>query len=1175
MKARHSAVATAVLSVFFTASAISEAADGGLKTLERADRPGEGWFGAATVLGGQTPFGLRTGKVEFDQTSFALYNQAAPLMLSTQGGWVWSDEPLVCSYANGTWRYRSRGTILSGTAKEGTLAGAYAEVSRRFFPPSGRAPDELFVRAPQYNTWIELGHDQTQEKILAYARDVVTNGFPAGVLMIDHGWQREFGDWRFRPEAFPDPKRMMDELHALGFRTLLWVVPFVSTNAPAYAELKRKGALLADGSGAPAPITWWSGTDAVLDLREKAAGDWFRGELKRLAALGADGFKLDGGDPEYYDPVRYGLPAPVRDPECARQSELWARLGLEWPFNELRATWKCGGLPLVERLCDKGANMAAVRELIPSLVNLGLMGHPFACPDMIGGGMLTVFRENKFNPEVYVRSAQVHALSPMMQFSASPWRRLDAAHLAAVRKAVAIRQQHADYLVRTMRESAKTGLPMIRSLEFVFPGRGYACVNDQFMLGEDLMVAPQMKDGARERTVRIPPGTWRADDGTVTTGPCETTVSTPLDRLPHYERVRTAGVKCPDAFTVPKPGAVKPTGWLREWAQAAAKGATGRMEEVDEEFRKAWAADFTPRGKNLNWFNGTWSCEGGAYWFDGLVRLAYQLDDPGLKALARRRLDPVLDHMTETPIGFCWWLDRRQPSHFDEVFASSDWMVNWVAGMFARPVSAWYAATGDPRAARALDCALGDDYWNRGFSRSRDVAATPGSVITIPSGAMEAYRITGSGKIAAALETYARDYAAHPRRETYGPPPFKGIEETMNLKRREQQGLKIPLRHGVVANESLLSLFTSARVTGDAALMQSWREWMKLLDTRARLPYGATVMDEEWGHPGPRRGTETCALAAELWSRIHYLAALGEAGFADDVERGFFNAAPAAVTRDWREHVYFQTPNRLSADDSGRLSVWHQGAGARRQVNYAPKHDPLCCTAGLNRLVPEYVQAMWMTTADGGVAAALYGPCTFETELAGGRFAAEERTDYPFGETVEIAVTAAPGGKFPLAVRVPGWCGARAEISVNGEPAKGLDAAGFVRLERTWKAGDAVRLRFPMAVRVETAVDADETHETFASVLAGPLLFAKGFAEKSANEPAEKTFVPVLDTASAAAAQLTRKPLARPWNWPLDAPVKVTVRDAAGAPLELVPYGCTKLRASMLRMADSPVSKHQ
>jgi len=619
-----------------------------------------------------------------------------------------------------------------------------------------------------------------------------------------------------------------------------------------------------------------------------------------------------------------------------------------------------------------------------------------------------------------------------------------------------------------------------------------------------------------------------------------------------------------DAFLATKPGAVKPTGWLREWALLSAKGATGRMEEVDGEFRKAWRADFTPRGKKLHWAQGTWSCEGGAYWFDGLVRLAYQLDDPDLKALAKRRLDPVLDRMTETPIGFCWWLDRREPSHFDEVFASSDWMVNWVAGIFTRPMAAWYSASGDPRAARALDCALGDAYWNRGFSRSRDVAATPGSVISIPSGALEAYRATGSAKIADALETYARDYAAHPDRETYGPPPFAGIEETMNLKRREQQALKMPLRHGVVAQESLLSLFSSARVTRDAALASSWTEWMHLLDRRARLPYGALVMDEEWGHPGPRRGTETCALAAELWARLHYLAALGEADFADDVERGFFNAAPAAVTRDWHAHVYFQTPNRLAANDAERLSVRGHG---RRQVNYEAKHDPLCCTAGLNRLVPEYVQAMWMTTADGGVAAALYGPCTFETDLAGGRFAAEEKTDYPFGETVEIAVTAAPGGTFPLAVRVPGWCGAQAEIAVNGVREKGLERAGFVRLVRTWKAGDTVRLRFPMAVRVETATDADETRGTFSSVLAGPLLFAKGFAEKTANEPAEKTYLPSLDTNSVAAAKVVRAPLAHPWNWPLDAPAKVTVKDAEGRPLELVPYGCTKFRAAMLRTA--------
>jgi hypothetical protein len=75
----------------------------------------------------------------------------------------------------------------------------------------------MFLNKPQYNTWIELVYDQNQADVLKYAHGIVDNGFPPGILMIDDNWQKYYGSTEFRPDRFPDPKGMVDELHALGF----------------------------------------------------------------------------------------------------------------------------------------------------------------------------------------------------------------------------------------------------------------------------------------------------------------------------------------------------------------------------------------------------------------------------------------------------------------------------------------------------------------------------------------------------------------------------------------------------------------------------------------------------------------------------------------------------------------------------------------------------------------------------------------------------------------------------------------------------------------------------------------------------------------------------------------------------------------------------------------------
>lgn len=606
---------------------------------------------------------------------------------------------------------------------------------------------------------------------------------------------------------------------------------------------------------------------------------------------------------------------------------------------------------------------------------------------------------------------------------------------------------------------------------------------------------------------------------------------------------------------IPSPGAVKPKGWLLDMARTQRDGHTARMDEIDVQFRRAWRPGMKPRGKDLAWNAepGAWSFEGGAYWFDGLARLAWQLDDPELKTMVSNRLDTVLELMNPDSIGFCWWLDRDSASVRAEIEASGNWMA-WVAGISERPVGAWYEVTRDDRARAALATAFDGEIF------------TYRSYATSPAAAFDAYRLTGDDTIAAALDSFygrlSRDRASFPKVfGQYAAPPAPWLEETLTIKRRHQWSLGIPTRHGVIASEALLSVFRGYLWTGNTNWLEAVRRWYGFFDSKMRMPFGVTVMDEEWGYCGPKRGTETCVVAAESWTRINLLAALAEGRWGDDVERAFFNAAPNCATADFRRHVYMQQPNRTEANDLSDCSF--SGDPGEYLGKFDKKHWPLCCTAALNRILPNYVQSMWMTSHDGGVAATLYGPCSFSVQLRRGRFAVEEETSYPFGDTVKMRVSAVPDGVMPLRLRMPSWC-ANPEIKLNGAPAKHSVADGFAVISRKWNAGDVVELRFPMTVEIGRTDDYVDARKSYRHVTRGPLLFAKAIPCSDANTPTGDIAVPSLSDDVKESVRVITGRMPDVWSWtPECAPVKLELKDAKGEKLELVPYGCAKLRISM------------
>jgi len=465
----------------------------------------EYWYGGCVKNGTKMPLSAESDMV-VDTTINMTPNQATPLFVSTKGRYIWNDQGYRAEFRNGTIHVPDSCEV---SEPLGNLRLGYLEAMKRHFPFRGETPAlELFER-PIYNSWIELTYYQNQKDILKYAKGIVENGMPSGVLMIDDGWSEYYGDWTFHSGKFPNAKEMLNELHAMGFQVMVWVCPFIVADSLKFREARDLDILIKNEADDPYIVYWWNGYSAVLDMSNPKAVNWLKKQFDALQELGVDGFKFDAGDSMHYVEKN----KTYADTSANEQSHCWAEFGKNYKYNEFRVTFAAGGEPILQRLCDKRHSWDAegVGGLLPDALLQGITGHPYSCPDMIGGGEYLNFQsvmDGKLDEELFLRHCQIATLMPAMQFSAAPFRVLSKEGFANILKCISLREKYISYIMDCVKEAGDTGEPILRYMAYEFPDEPVEKILDQFMLGNKYLVAPIVVKGVTGKNVYLPKGKW-------------------------------------------------------------------------------------------------------------------------------------------------------------------------------------------------------------------------------------------------------------------------------------------------------------------------------------------------------------------------------------------------------------------------------------------------------------------------------------------------------------------------------------------------------------------------------------------------------------------------------------------------------------------------------------------
>ncbi|MFC6899066.1 TIM-barrel domain-containing protein [Nonomuraea dietziae] len=478
------------------------------------------------------------------------------------------------------------GGALNSTLDYHFFAGTPAKIVNDYTAVTGR---------PQlppkwaFGVWMSANEWNTQAEVSAELANATTHKIPHTAMVLEQ-WSDEatFYVWHgatYTPTpgsgklaysnltfpagtAWQNPKAMVTDAHNKGIKMILWQIPVLKENfdsnpptAPqqhlndkAYAEAQGYVAKNAVNGPYRIPTGQWFGDSMVPDFTSTAATNWWMSKRDYLMdEVGIDGFKTDGSEAIFGRSVQFADGRKGDEMHNAypnsytkayntyvkgknAQNTIFSRAGTSGA--QTTSIFWAG---------DQNSSFSAFQEAVRAQLSAGQSGVPFTAWDMAG------FTGDFPSAELYLRSAAQATFSPIMQYHSekaspstsearTPWnvqaRTGNTSVLPAFRKFANVRMNLIPYLYTEAKASSTTGVPMMRAMSFAFPGDATAAALDQqYLFGSQLLVAPITAQGATSKNVYLPAGEWYdLWNGGRFTGPGTKTYNAGLDTIPVYAK---------------------------------------------------------------------------------------------------------------------------------------------------------------------------------------------------------------------------------------------------------------------------------------------------------------------------------------------------------------------------------------------------------------------------------------------------------------------------------------------------------------------------------------------------------------------------------------------------------------------------------------------------------------
>lgn len=445
------------------------------------------------------------------------------------------------------------------------------EIVEHYTAVTGRAP---MIPEGLLGLWQCKLRYRTQDEVLGVARKYKELGIPLDVIVIDFfHWTRQ-GDWHFDPEYWPDPKAMCDELHAMGTKVVVSVWPSVDRKSENFQELFDRGLLIRTERGSIQTYDF-EGDCLEIDATNPEAREFIWEKCKKnYYDYGIDMFWLDNAEPDYaiydYDNYRYALgcalevsnvyPQKYTQAFCdgitkeGREKEMLHLVRSAWAGSQKQSALIWSG--------DVPSTFESLRDQISAGLNMGLAGIPWWTTDI--GGFMTDDVEDPAFRHLLIRWFEFAVFSPILRMhgdrgphdipplsdkgygggslytghSNELWSHGEEA-FAIMKKQLDQRLSLKPYIEKLMKEASENGSPLLRTMFYEFP-EDEICwgLSDQYMFGDEYLVAPILSAETYEREVYLPKGNWKnIFNGKEYTGGQTVSCEAPIEYIPVFKRL--------------------------------------------------------------------------------------------------------------------------------------------------------------------------------------------------------------------------------------------------------------------------------------------------------------------------------------------------------------------------------------------------------------------------------------------------------------------------------------------------------------------------------------------------------------------------------------------------------------------------------------------------------------